>query len=50
MNAHGDVIGVTATARGEGEHRLSAYNWMKVMEDLSGHGSAVIERLLSAEE
>ena len=51
MNARGGVTGVTATARGETEDRLPAYNnWMKVTEDLSGHGCAVIDRLLSAEE
>jgi len=50
MNARSGVNGVTATARGEVEDRLPAYNWMKVTEDLSGNGCAVIERLLSVEE
>jgi len=50
MNARSGVTGVTATARGDAEDRLPAYDWMKVTEDLSSHGCAVIERLLSAEE
>ncbi len=50
MNARSGVNGVTATARGEVEDLLPAYNWMKVTEDLSGNGCAVIERLLSVEE
>jgi hypothetical protein len=50
MNARSGVTGVTATARGHAEDRLPAYDWMKVTEDLSSHGCAVIERLLSAEE
>jgi hypothetical protein len=48
--ARPDVTGATATTCRKAEDRLSAYNWMKVTEDLSGHGGAVIERLLSAEE
>ena len=50
MNQHGDVIGVTETARREAEDRLSAYDWIKVTEHLSDQGNAVIERLLSPEE
>lgn len=48
MNARSYITGVTAC--GEVEDRLSAYNWMKVTEDLNAQGCAVVERLLSTEQ
>jgi uncharacterized protein len=50
VSARSDVTEVMATMRGKAEDRLSTYSWTKVTDDLNGHGCALIEQLLSAEE
>jgi len=50
MNTHSSIVSASASAVRAAETRLSQYDWDALSDELSGHGCAVIETLLSPGE